>query len=174
MKKPTLLTLATVAMLTLSAPMLRAQELKIGYVSSDRILREAGPAKAAQTKLEAEFGKRNKEIEDASARYKAGVDKLDKDAPTLSDTERNRRQRELVEQERDIQRKRTAFQEDLAQRKNEELANVVERANKVIRQIFEQEKYDLILQDAIHASARVDITDKVIKALNAQPAPAAK
>ncbi|RZS58630.1 OmpH family outer membrane protein [Sphaerotilus mobilis] len=174
MKKSTFLTLATAAMLTLSAPMLRAQELKIGYVSSDRVLRDAAPAKAAQAKLETEFGKRNKDIDDAAARLKSATEKLDKDAPTLAESERNRRQRELVEQERDITRKRREFQEDLNQRKNEELAAVVERANKVIKQIAEQERYDLILQDAVHWSARVDITDKVIKALNAQQAPAAK
>ncbi len=173
MKKSTFLTLATVAMLTLSAPSLRAQELKIGYVSSDRVLRDAAPAKAAQAKLETEFGKRNKDIDESAARLKAATEKLDKDAPTLAESERNRRQRDLVELERDITRKRREFQEDLNQRKNEELAAVVERANKVIKQIAEQEKYDLIVQDAVHWSARVDITDKVIKALNAQ-APAAK
>ncbi len=173
MKKSTLLTLATVAMLTLSVPTLQAQELKIGYVSSDRVLRDAAPAKAAQAKLETEFGKRNKDIDESAARLKAATEKLDKDAPTLAESERNRRQRDLVELERDITRKRREFQEDLNQRKNEELAAVVERANKVIKQIAEQEKYDLIVQDAVHWSARVDITDKVIKALNAQ-APAAK
>ncbi len=167
MKKSTLLTLATVAMLTLSVPTLRAQELKIGYVSSDRVLRDAAPAKAAQAKLETEFGKRNKDIDESAARLKAATEKLDKDAPTLAESERNRRQRDLVELERDITRKRREFQEDLNQRKNEELAAVVERANKVIKQIAEQEKYDLIVQDAVHWSARVDITDKVIKALNA-------
>ncbi len=173
MKKSTLLTLATVAMLTLSVPTLRAQELKIGYVSSDRVLRDAAPAKAAQAKLETEFGKRNKDIDESAARLKAATEKLDKDAPTLAESERNRRQRDLVELERDITRKRREFQEDPHQRKNEELAAGVERANKVIKQIAEQEKYDLIVQDAVHWSARVDITDKVIKALNAQ-APAAK
>jgi outer membrane protein len=136
-------------------------------VNSERILREAQPAKAAQAKLEAEFSKRQKELGDLGARLKAAADKLDKDAPTLSETERNRRQREIVEQDRDFQRKQREFQEDLTQRKNEELASVVERANRVIKQIFDQEKYDLILQDAVHWSARVDITKKVIDALNA-------
>ena len=143
-----------------------AQELKIGYVNSERVLREAGPAKAAQTKLEAEFGKRERELNDQASKLKAAADKLDKDAPTLAEAERGRRQRELVEQDRDIQRKRREFQEDLTQRKNEELATVVERANRVIKQIFDGEKYDLILQEVVFASGRVDITEKVIKALN--------
>jgi len=147
-----------------------AQELKIGYVNSERVLREAIPAKAAQTKLEAEFGKREKELNDAVARVKAAADKLEKDGPTLAPAEQQRRQRELVDQDRDLQRKRREFQEDLNQRRNEELAGVVERANRVIKQIFESEKYDVILQDVVFASGRVEITDKVIKALNAQPA----
>ena len=148
----------------------QAQELKIGYVNSDRVLRDAVPAKAAQTKLEAEFSKRDKDLNDLAAKLKTAADKLEKDAPTLAETERSRRQRELVEQDREIQRKRREFQEDLNQRKNEELSSVVERANKVIKQIFETEKYDLILQEAVFAGAKVDITEKVIKALNAQGA----
>ena len=155
-------------MLVAAAPVAAAaQELKVGYVNSERVLREATPAKAAQSKLEAEFSKRDRELNDQAVKLKAAADKLDKDAPTLAEAERTRRQRELVEQDRDLQRKRREFQEDLNQRKNEELASVVERANRVIKQIFEQEKYDLILQEVVFASSRVDITDKVIKSLNA-------
>ena len=161
--KPLLLGMACAALMHVSA---FAQELKIGYVNSERVLRDSQPAKAAQAKLETEFGRRDRELNEVATRLKAAADKLDKDFPTLSDTERNRRQRELVEQERDLQRKRREFQEDLNQRKNEEYATVVERANRVIRQIFETEKFDLILQEAVFAGPRVDITDKVIRALN--------
>ena len=163
----TMKTLAAAAMLVAAATVVQAQELKIGYVNSERVLREANPAKAAQAKLETEFGKREKDLADVANRLKASADKLDKDGPTLSEAERARRQRDLVEQDRDFQRKRREFQEDLNQRKNEELSTVVERANKVIKQIFDSEKYDLILQDAVHWSPRVDITKKVIDALNA-------
>ncbi len=149
----------------------QAQELKIGYVNSERVLRDSNPAKAAQTKLEAEFAKRDRELNDLGTKLKAAADKLEKDAPTTAENERNRRQRELIEQDRDLQRKRREFQEDLAQRKNEELATVVERANKVIKQIFDSEKYDVILQEVVFAGPRVDITDKVIKQLNTPAAP---
>jgi len=159
---------AAAAVLAVATAAAAAQELKIGYVNSDRVLRDAVPAKAAQAKLEAEFSKRDKELNDLALRLKSAADKLEKDAPTLAESERNRRQRELVDQDREIQRKRREFQEDLNQRKNEELATVVERANKVIKQIFESEKYDLILQEAVFAGPRADITEKVIKALNAQ------
>lgn len=158
---------AIAAVMSVTIAGAQAQELKIGYVNSERVLREANLAKAAQIKLEAEFGKREKDLRDLEARLRGAADKLEKDAPTLSEAERNRRQRDVVEQERDLQRKRREWQEDLTQRKNEELAAVVEKANRVIKQIFETEKYDLILQDAIHFSARVDITKKVIDALNA-------
>ena len=145
-----------------------AQELRIGYVSSERVLRESIPAKAAQAKLETEFSKREKDLAEGAARLKATSERLEKDAPTLSEAERGRRQRDLVEQDREFQRKRREFQEDLNQRKNEELGAVVERANKAIKAIFDAEKYDLILQDATFVSPRIDITEKVIKALNAQ------
>ncbi len=159
---------AVAGLLALAAVAAQAQELKIGYVNSDRVLREAVPAKAAQAKLEAEFGRREKDLAELASRLKAASEKLDKESPTLAESERSRRQRELVEQDREFQRKRREFQEDLTQRKNEELAGVVERANKVIKQIFETEKYDLILQEVVFAGPKVDNTEKVIKALNAQ------
>ena len=160
-------TLVAAIALGAAAVTAQSQELKIGYVNSERVMREAIPAKAAQAKLETEFSKREKDLTDLGNRLKTAADKLEKDAPTLSETERSRRQRDLVEQDREFQRKRREFQEDLNTRKNEELAAVLERANKVIKQIFDQEKYDLIVQDAVHWSARVDITKKVIDALNA-------
>jgi len=157
---------ASAAALCMCAVPAGAQELKLGYVNSERVLRDSAPAKAAQTKLEAEFGRRERELNDIRTRLKAAADKFEKDAPTLAESEKTRRQRELVDQERDLQRKQREFQEDLNQRKNEELAAVVERANRVIRQIFETEKYDAILQEVVFAGPRVDITDKVIRALN--------
>ena len=166
MKMSAIKSVAAAALFMSVSAVAMAQELKIGYVNSERVLREAIPAKAAQAKLEAEFGKRERELNDLAARLKAAADKLEKDAPTLSEGERSRRQRELVEQDRDMQRKRREFQEDFNQRRNEETTNVVERANRVIKQIFDAEKYDVILQEVVFASGRVDITEKVIKALN--------
>ncbi len=160
-------TLVAAAALSLAAVGASAQELKIGYVNSERVLREAAPAKAAQAKLEAEFKKRETELADQGNRLRAAMEKLEKEGPTLAESERTRRQRDLADQDRDFQRKRRELLEDLNQRKNEELSGVVERANKVIKQIFEQEKYDLILQEVIFAGPRVDITKKVIDALNA-------
>jgi outer membrane protein len=159
---------ALAASMMVATAAVQAQEMKIGYVNSERVLREANLAKAAQIKLEAEFGKREKDLRDLETKLRGAAEKLEKDAPTLSEAEKGRRQRDVVEQERDLQRKRREWQEDLTQRKNEELSAVVEKANRVIKQIFDSEKYDLILQDAIHYSPRVDITKKVIDALNAQ------
>jgi outer membrane protein len=154
--------------LVLAAWGAQAQEMKIGYVNSDKVLRDALPARAAYTKIEAEFGKREKDLGELSTRLKAAADKLDKEGPMLAESDRVRRQRELVDQDREIQRKRREYQEDLNQRRNEELAALVDRANKIIKQIADQDKYDLIVQEVIFASPRIDITDKVIKALNAQ------
>src|SRR5688572_9378054 len=97
-------TLLACAAFGAAGTMAQAQELKIGYVNSERVMREANPAKAAQAKLEAEFSKREKELTDAGARLKAAADKLEKEAPALAESERNRRQRELVEQDREFQR----------------------------------------------------------------------
>lgn len=142
---------------------------KIGFVNTERILRESAPAKASQQKLEQEFSKREKAIQDSATKLKEITDKLERDAAVMSEADRLKRQREAGELERDLQRRQREFREDLNQRRNEELAAVIERANRAIRQIAEAEKYDVIFQEAVFASPRIDITDKVLRALNAQP-----
>lgn len=148
----------------------QAQEFKAGFVNTDRIFREATAAKAAQAKLEQEFSRREKELVDMGNTLKTASDKFEREAPTMAESQRTARQRQLVDQDRDFQRKRREFQEDLSARKNEELSQVLERANKVVKQVAEAEKYDVILQEAVYINPKHDITDKVIKALNAAAA----
>ena len=147
----------------------QAQEFKAGFVNTDRIFREATTAKAAQAKLEQEFSRREKELVDMGNTLKTASDKFEREAPTMAESQRTARQRQLVDQDRDFQRKRREFQEDLSARKNEELSQVLERANKVVKQVAEAEKYDVILQEAVYINPKHDITDKVLKALNAAP-----
>jgi outer membrane protein len=149
------------------ASQVQAQDFRVGFVNTDRIFREANSAKQAQAKLEQEFARREKELNDLGNALKAASEKFEREAPTLPESQRGQRQKALIDQDRDFQRKRRELQEDLAQRKNEELAAVLERSNRVIKQIFDTEKYDLIVQDAVFASPRVDITKKVIDMLNA-------
>ncbi len=144
-----------------------AQEFKVGVVNLDRIFREANSAKTAQTKLEQEFSKREKELNDTATQLKTLSEKFEREAPTLAESQRNTRQKQLVDQDREFQRKRREFQEDLNTRKNEELQQVIERANKVVKSLAEAEKYDLILQESVYVNPKHDITDKVIKSLNA-------
>jgi outer membrane protein len=145
----------------------QAQDFRVGFVNTDRIFREANTAKAAQAKLEQEFSRREKELNDIGNNLKTLSDKFEREAPTLSEAQRAQRQKQLVDQDREFQRKRREFQEDLNARKNEELQAVLERANKVVKQVAEAEKYDVVLQEAVYINPKHDITDKVIKALNA-------
>jgi outer membrane protein len=155
----------SLALLAFGTGAAQAQEARIAAVNSDRILRESAPAKAAQTKLEAEFAKRDKDLQDMAQRLKAMSDSLDKSGATLSAADRAQKQRDLSALDSDFQRKQREFREDLNQRRNEELAAVLDKANKVIKQIAEQQHYDLIVQEAVYVSPRIDITDQVLKAL---------
>jgi outer membrane protein len=145
----------------------RAEEFRVGFVNTDRIFREANTAKTAQAKLEQEFSKREKDLNDLGNSLKASSEKFEREAPTLSESQRAQRQKQLVDMDRDFQRKRREFQEDLNSRKNEELQQVLERANRVVKQVAEAEKYDVVLQEAVYINPKHDITDKVIRALNA-------
>lgn len=159
-------TLAVSALLGSLALTTYAQDFKAGFVNTDRIFREANSAKAAQGKLEQEFSKRERDLVAVGKTLKTASDAFERNAPTLSESQRVAKQRDLVEQDRDFQRKNREFQEDLNARKNEELARVLEQANRVVQQVAEAEKYDVILQEAVYVNPKHDITDKVIKALN--------
>ena len=138
---------------------------KIGFVNTQRLLVDSVLAKTAQTKLETEFDKRNQELQKALNDFRTRVQQFERDAPVLAESDRNRRQRELGNIDADLQRKQREIQEDFNRRRNEEFSIIIEKANTAIKNIAEKENYDLILQDAVTVSPRVDITEKVLKAL---------
>ncbi|HEX5802063.1 MAG TPA: OmpH family outer membrane protein [Azospira sp.] len=143
-----------------------AAEIKIGYVNTQRIFRDAPAAQRAAKKIESEFSKRDQELQGLAKQLQALQGDLEKNGVTMAETDRRRKERELNDLSRDFQRKQREFREDLNLRQNEENAAIIEKANKAIKQIFDAEKFDLILQDAVLVSPKLDITDKVIKSLS--------
>lgn len=141
------------------------QGTRIGFVGTDRILGESGIAKSAESRLESEFKRREQELQNLANNLRGQVQKFEKDAPVLSESDRIKRQRDLADLDSELQRKRRDFQEDYNRRRNEEFSAIVEKANTAIRKIAQEQGYDLIIQDAIHVSPRVDITDQVLRAL---------
>lgn len=142
-----------------------AADLKVGFVDAERVNRESAPADEASKRLEKEFQPRVLEIQRREAQIKAAQAQFEKDALTMSENDRRSREQEMARQIVDLQRLQREFQEDLNLRRNQELGALLERANKIIRQIAEAEKYDLIIQEAVYRSPRIDITDRVLKAL---------
>ena len=157
---------ALILALAATAAFAQGGDYKIGFVNTERLFREATPAKRAQQKLEKEFAGRDTDIQKLSKQVRDLQAQLEKDGVTMAESERRNKERDLANMSRDLQRLQREFREDLNLRRNEELSAVQERANKVIQQIAEAEKFDLILQDpVVFASTRIDITDKVIKSL---------
>jgi len=141
-------------------------ELKIGVVNLDRILRESAPAVRAEEKLRAEFAKREQELAKMAEQGKKMQESLEKNAVTSSEADRRAKERELNDFNREFQRRQREFREDMNTRRQEELQAIIDRANRAVRAIAQTDKLDLILQDAVYVSPRIDITDRVIKALD--------
>jgi outer membrane protein len=139
---------------------------RVAVVNSEKVFNESNLAKAMQTRLQNEFTKRQNDLRDSAQKIKTAAEKLDRDAAVMNEAERIRRQRELADQDRELQRKQREFTEDLNQRTFEERAKIAEKANLVLKQIAEQRKLDVIVQEAAYVSPKADITDDVIKALN--------
>ncbi len=164
--KKTFLILCLPLALAFAGPSHAQADSKIGFVNLDRILRDAAPAVRAQKKIEAEFSRREQELAKMADGLKRMQESLEKNAVSMSEADRRSREREFNDQTREFQRKQREFREDLNQRRNEELAGVLDRANRAVRQVAEQEKFDIIFQEAVYASPRIDITEKVIKLLD--------
>ncbi len=153
------------ALITAAALQVQAIETRIAAVNSDRILRESVSAKDAQKRLEQEFSKRGRDLQQMEQRLKSLADSLAEKGAKLSSVNLEKKQRELAQLDIDLQRKKREFQEDLNRRRNEDLIAVLDSANKAIKQIAEKENYDLIIQEAVYINPRIDITDKVLKVL---------
>lgn len=158
--------LATALFLGLVGSAVSAQaEVKIGFVNAQRVIADSPQALKAKKKLEKEFEKRDQDLGRLAKQLQTMQEGLEKNAPTMSESERRNKEREFNELSRDFQRKQREFREDLNLRQNEEMAAIYERVNKIIKQVAEADKYDLIVQEAVYAGPKIDITDKVIKAL---------
>lgn len=147
--------------------MVFAGDVKIGVVNTEKILRESLPAIQAQKKIDQEFVPRDEDIKKMAVQAKTLQDKLEKNSTSMEETERRNLERNLANLSREYQRAQRQMREDLNVRQNEEYSVILERTNRAISKIAETEKYDLILQlqDSVYRSQRIDITDKVIKAL---------
>jgi outer membrane protein len=139
---------------------------RIGFVYTERLMTDSKLARHADEKIQAEFSKRQKQVDELVKRYKSAREKFDEDAPRMSDIDRTRRTREVLDMEKDVQRMQREFNEDLLQRKNEERAAIASKASKIIEQVAEQEHLDIVLQEGIWISSRIDITDRVLKLLD--------
>lgn len=166
--KKTLWMLGSVILAAMSA--VQAADFKVGVVDTERVLRESAPALKAEKKIEKEFSARDAEIKTLAKQAKDLQALLEKENSKLSDADHRNKERELTSMNVNLQRMQREFREDLNLRKNEELAVVLDKANKAIQQIAGTEKYDLILQEAVYRNPKIDITDKVIKFLASEAA----
>jgi outer membrane protein len=163
--KHSIVTLLAVALLAASAAA-GAADLKIGFVDVERIRRESAPAERASRQLEKEFAPRAQELQRREAQIKSVQGSLEKDAMTMAESERRAKEKELQRMTVDFQRMQREYREDLNLRRNQELATLFERADRVIKKIAEADQFDLIVQEAVFRSKRIDITDRVLKALD--------
>ncbi len=162
-----ILTAAAVAAVMCGSAAAVAADFKIGLVSPARILAEsAPPAVAAQEKLKSYFKKREDELNRDIRDFRTRAQKFEKDSPVMTESERLKQRQSLAESERDIARRQRALVEERNQRANEESQIILQRANRIIQDIAKKQKFDLIIQDAIWVSPKVDITEQVIKELN--------
>jgi outer membrane protein len=165
LKHPNAILAALILALAATAAQAQAADIKIGYVDVERIHRESAPAERASKQLEKEFAPRAQELQRREAQLKSLQAQLEKEAVTLSEGERRTREQDLARQGVEYQRMQREYREDLNLRRNQEISALLERANRVIRQIAEAEKFDLILQDAVYRNPRLDVTERVLKAL---------
>jgi outer membrane protein len=170
--KTALLALVTIAASALPLASAQAQA-KIGVVNVARLLQEAPQAQAASASLENEFAARRRELENQTRDLKAREDKLQKDGATMAEAERRNSEKALRDGQRELARKQNEFMEDLNVRRNEALGQLQRTVLQEVQTYAKGAGLDLVIADALYASAAIDITAQVLTALQSKGRPAA-
>ena len=153
----------------LTPGLIHAENLKIGYVNTVKVIEQAPQAKSALQRLEAEFAPRDKKLIEKRERIKTLETELEKNSLVLSESDRRGKERELLILKRDVRRASQEFREDYNLRRNEELAALQKLVYKTIVELAKKQKFDLILHEGtVYASGKIDITDKVIESLRSR------
>lgn len=145
-----------------------AADLKIGFVNVARLLEKAPQAEAAKKDLEREFKPRDSKLMSEQKTIKAMEEKLAKDEAVMSEAERQKLERDLLNRKRDAKRVQDEFREDFNLRRNEELAKLQKSIFEAIQSLAKEENYDLLLTDGVvFAKDSIDITNKIEQKLQA-------
>tara|TARA_B100000795_G_scaffold255764_1_gene227651 strand:- start:4293 stop:4790 length:498 start_codon:yes stop_codon:yes gene_type:complete len=141
-------------------------EIKIGFVEIKKILQNAPQTVKANKVLEKEFTKRTKKLKKTVKKIKQKEIAFQKDSMTMSDSDREKKIKEIQGLKIDAQRTEREVREDIDLRRKEEIANVQNLVNIAVEKVAKEQAYDLILyQGVAFAGKKVDITNVVIKAL---------
>lgn len=158
--------LAAFTAAVISSPALA--EVKVGVINTVKLMEEAPQAKEAQSKIESEFAPREKELVSLQREIKDLEEKLNRDGAVMSETERSKLERDVLNKRRDLKRSQDEFRDDLNIRRNEALSKLQKIMYEATLAMAKEEKYDVILgQGVVYSSDKVDITPLVLKKLNA-------
>lgn len=157
---------AGLAALLVPGPVLSAAEYRLGVVNPIKVLEAAPQAEEARKRLEREFAPRDRNLVAAQKKVKGLEDKLAKDSPVMSETERRKLERDIINEKRDLKRDQDEFREDLNFRRNEEFGKIQREVVSAIQTLAKEEGFDVVVgEGVIFASERVDLTAKVVDRL---------
>jgi len=144
-----------------------AAEVKLGYVDLQKALNLSESGKAAKEKIQ----KKVKDHEGAIDARQKELKKL-KEALLLSEEARGVKERDYQQKLKEFQRYTKDIQDELQQQDADFTRQILEDLFKVIKGIGEKEGYTMILEQSesslLFADDKIDLTDKVIKAYDAQ------
>jgi len=155
-----------ILLLTIPFQTVNAEDYKLGAVNAIRVLEKSPQADTARGIIEKEFAPRDAQLVAQQKEIKAMEDKVVKDGAIMSEDERSKLERDIINKKRDLKREQDEFREDFNFRRNEEFANIQRDIVAAIQQVAKDNNYDVVLSDGvIYASPKVDISDLVIEYL---------
>ncbi len=154
-------------------PGLALADIKIGFINPIKVLEMAPQAEAARNDLEREFAQRKEDLEAEDASIKRAEEKLGRDTAIMSESERQKLERDVLSRKRDVRRAKEEFRDDLNLRRNDELAKLQKEVLKVINELAKEKGFDLIVgEGVVYASEAIDISEQVLQRLRQLPVPA--
>lgn len=161
------LTILFVSAFALLASGMAAAEVKIAAIRSGELIMQSPQFKSGQDKMKVQFDKRQKDLENDAKKFQEDVKKFQKEADLLSPSDRAKQEKDLSSRQVDLNYKQRQLQEDVQNTDRQLTQDMQAKIKDVIAAVAKEKGYDLIVQDPVFVTPAVDITDAVLKKLQA-------
>lgn len=147
-------------------------DIKIGYLDMQRTLNTSEAGMNAKAQLQDRLKKYQEQVNVKQDELQKLKNDLEKQGITLTETARAAKEKDYQQKLKDFQRFTKDAEEDLQTRDSEFTRKILENLEKIVQEYGKKNGYAMIFDarsaGLLYADTKVDLTDEILKVLNAE------